>query len=309
MNNEALTELKSISDVEFHINEPLSRWTSFHCDALVKVLISPKTPEGLLEILKWARTNKLEWKKNFDIIGRGSNLLAQDEGFMGALIELSKSHKILEVLRTTPTQTVVKVGAGVANAVLLNWTRDQGLTGFEFAFGIPGSVGGGVRMNAGIPQGWFGQCIEKVWGVTLAGEKKELEVKHEDFEYRNFKPAQKLIVTEVQMRFEKASPETIEAKINQSKKNRDRQPLHLPNFGSVFKNPQGDFAARLIEASGLKGVQFGKAQISDKHANFIVNLGGAKASEVKELIGMIQKKVKNQFNIDLEPEVQWLGEA
>jgi UDP-N-acetylmuramate dehydrogenase len=289
------------------MNESLRNWTTFRCSAPAAAIVMPQGPEELIQMVRLFSSNHLKWGKEWGVIGRGSNLLIRDGGFPGILIDLTEGFSRIAKTDEKPEETRVRVEGGVSNGTLLQWTREKMLSGFEWAYGIPGTVGGGVRMNAGTPLGWFAQITRSVEGIDTTGRSVAFTVKPDDFRYRDFPLGHDLIITAAQFVFRTGAPEEIDAGIEAARAKRKGQPLELPNFGSVFKNPPGDYAGRLIEAAGLKGLRIGEAEISSQHANFIVNLGRAKTSDVMALMERAKEEVRKRFSIDLEAEVHLIG--
>jgi UDP-N-acetylmuramate dehydrogenase len=203
----------------------------------------------------------------------------------------------------------VKVGAAANFKRTVLESVSRGLTGLEFGEGIPGTIGGGVIMNAGAFGGEIAGVIEALHAVERDGRPVVLGREELRFSYRRLDLPAGLIVTALEMRLERGDPREIEARTARAKSRRERhQPLGLPNAGSIFKNPPGDFAGRLIEAAGLKGHSIGGAQISPQHANFIVNTGGARAADVRALLEVARERVWQRWGIWLEPEVKLVGE-
>lgn len=284
----------------------LKNKTSFQCKSQTKAMFAPNSMEELSQFVKALSQNGFEYLVDFHVLGKGSNLLFRDAGYGGCLIDLAHLNTI-EVVEKSDELTL-NVGAGVGMGALLQRLRKEGYTGFEFVFGIPGSIGGGIRMNAGTPDGWFSNCLKSVQGITKDGEVFSKVVGEEDFVYRDFPFGRDKIITGGVFVFQKAPAQVIQEKIQKAKEKRARQPLQYPNFGSVFKNPKPQFAGALIEEVGLKGFQIGDAQISDQHANFIINHGEAKTQEVLQLIEKAKKTVFDQAGVSLETEVHILGE-
>lgn len=283
--------------------------TTFHCIGEAGAWLQPSSPTELCELVKFFHASGWTWKKDWDVIGNGSNLLMRDGGFRGVLISLQDAaFSGLNTLEIASKKVRLYAGAGLLNGKLLAWARAKSLTGFEFAFGIPGTVGGGVRMNAGTPQGWFSNILRKIHWINLFGIQEEVTVCEDDFTYRNFPIAKDKIIVGAEIELNVSEKDTVEASIATAKQKRAGQPLELPNFGSVFKNPKDSFAGQLIEKAGLKGLRRGDAQISDKHANFIVNLGQAKTTDALYLISKAQEEVARMFQISMEPEVIIIGE-
>ncbi len=287
--------------------ESLENWTTFHCQASAWAVAQPKDARALKDLVRFLRIFRLEWRKDWAVLGKGSNLLVRDGGFPGVLIDLSLGFSSLEIVKEEGEMVWVRAEGGVGNGTLLKWLRDQRVSGFEFAFGIPGTIGGGIRMNAGTPESWFGRCVVKVEGISIEGSEVTLDVGEDDFDYRNFPQGRELIITAGIFRFTRRETEEIDEKINQAKEGRKQQPLELPNTGSVFKNTPDDYAGRLIEAAGLKGYRIGDAEISSKHANFIVNRGSAKTADVLALMAEAKERVKEKFGVDLEEELHLMG--
>jgi UDP-N-acetylmuramate dehydrogenase len=246
------------------------------------------------------------YQTDYHMLGKGSNLLFRDAGYPGCLIDVSKL-KQLHTLEQTQHQWALDAQAGVGMGQLLTLLRKKEYTGFEFVFGIPGSIGGGIRMNAGTPDGWFSDVLTSVYGYDPAGQWWEKKVTPQDFQYRDFPWGRDLIIAGGHFLFRKSDRASIEAKLDAAKLKRKRQPLQYPNFGSVFKNPKGHFAGALIEGVGLKGCKRGQAEIADKHANFIINHGQAKTSDVCWLMSSAQQAVQEKYDVSLETEVHILG--
>jgi len=284
-------------------------YTTFHCLGLSDVVYNPKDREDLSNVVQTLTRENFAFRKNWNIIGRGSNVLVADEGYRGCLIDLCDDFQKVEVVHEDSNTAIIKAEAGVANGTLLQYLRGRELEGFEFAFGIPGCVGGGIRMNAGTPQGWFAEVLEKVELMDMDGSIQEIRVDPTMFKYRDFASAHKKIVMSGTFLFNKSNSLVIQEKIQVLKNQRKNQPLEFPNFGSVFKNPEGGFSGKLIQEAGLKGLIIGEAQISEKHANFIINLGHAKTKDVLSLIKKAQEEVKSQFGVTLEPEVHLIGDC
>lgn len=278
-------------------HEPLKKHTSLRIGGPADYLCAPKNCEELKEALRFALDKKIPWAA----IGAGSNLLVLDRGFKGLVIKLTGGLK-----KITFSSNRLRVGAGVMLPQLVRATANKGLGGLEFLAGIPGSVGGAVIMNAGAWGKEIGSCIDEVKVVNAAGEESIWSQKQLKFKYRTSRLQNRpLVVTEAVFRLRPAKRRQIKEKIAEFLgRRRDHQPLGIPNCGSVFRNPKNDFAGRLIEAAGLKGLRVGDAQISSKHANFIVNLGEARARDVIKLITRIRRAVKPS----LEPEVRILLE-
>lgn len=286
---------------------PLSAWTTYRIGGPADALVTLLDVEDLQEVLKFCRLEELRWK----LLGRGSNILAADEGFGGIVIVLGEGFKYIgRDPERDQGSNWVKSGAGVGLARLSSWCADSGLSGFEFASGIPGTVGGGVVMNAGA---WGRSMADVIRSIELVDHDK-IEIiseKHLNFSYRTCRVLagrKNAVVTGVTMSFKTAAPEQIKETIRTLKeKRKERQPYGQPNCGSVFRNPEEISAGQLIDEAGLKGRRIGDAAVSEKHANFIVNCGQASAHDVLALIDEIKERVMQTSGVELIPEVQFLG--
>jgi UDP-N-acetylmuramate dehydrogenase len=248
----------------------------------------------------------------FAVLGGGTNLLVRDGGFRGVAISLKKMSAIettREYRSLGGSFAVITADAGAMLARLLSFSVERGLTGLEFATGIPGTVGGAVCMNAGTAQGEMGDIIDTVTMVSPSGE---LILRHREemgFGYRTANVPADHVVLEVKVLLRYGDAAKIKARVKQIMAGRkERQPWGLPNAGSVFKNPLDESAGKLIEAAGLKGLTVGGAQVSEKHANFIVNRGNATAADVLRLMELIKEKVLEMRRVRLEPEIKIIGE-
>ncbi len=238
-------------------------------------------------------------------VGKGSNLLVTDKGIDGAVIILKGELAQIQ----SKSGNMVMAGAGVSNRELIRYCIQEGLSGMEFLAGIPGTLGGAVMMNAGAYGEETGACVEKIGLVTSYGRKEELDSSQISFSYRKTSITEKSVIYSVTLRLKNDDRYRIRERVEKNiTRRKETQPLDLPNCGSVFKNPPGEYAARLIEVSGLKGMSIGGAMISPKHANFIVNTGEAKASDILELIYFVRNKVREDTGILLETEVRVVGQ-
>jgi len=277
------------------INEMLSNHTTFKIGGSANFFFEPKTIEELRKAITFAKKNKLKLL----ILGAGSNLLISDKGFSGCVIKPSMQKILID-------EREVEVEAGVPLAKLINVLAEKGLCGLEFLAGIPGSLGGAILMNAGAKENEIGNIVDKVWTLDLSGREKVFTKKASKFGYRGsiFQKGG-YVITKATFILNKKEPEKIKAKIKKILDDRlTRQPYDLPSAGSVFKNPLGDFAGRLIESAGFKGKRVGDAMVSPKHCNFIVNMGHAKYNEVFMLINAIKYEVKKRFGVALELEIK-----
>ena len=238
-------------------------------------------------------------------VGKGSNLLVTDKGIKGAVIFLKG--KLAEVNEESTNE--VTVGGGLSVVRLLKYCVQHELAGMEFMSGIPGTLGGAVVMNAGAYGEEIGDRLLRLGVVTFDGKTEEIDRSRISFEYRKTSIPERSIVYSVTLGLKRGERESIRERIESNlKKRKESQPLDMPSCGSVFKNPPGNFAGRLIEESGLKGKRIGGAMISPKHANFIVNADNAKASDIIELIDYTRQKVREDSGLDLETEIRVVGQ-
>jgi UDP-N-acetylmuramate dehydrogenase len=297
-----VAELKRLGIEDVRLNEPLSRHTTWKVGGPADLMIYPKNREQLEQAMKVVREHRLPWRA----IGRGSNLLVRDGGIRGVVFKLDEGFNYLKVDGTSVT-----AGGGYSTILLASMTAKHGLTGLEFAGGIPGNVGGAVYMNAGAHGSEISRVLESAEVLLESGEWVRLSNADLKFQYRTSVLQKELrgIVTEATFRLEYGDREKIASALASFKDRRRRtQPLQYPCAGSVFRNPPGDFAGRLIQEAGLKGYRIGDAEISTLHANFIINRGEATARDVLALIEHVIRTVKEKFGITLVPEVQVIGE-
>ncbi|MDP4553093.1 UDP-N-acetylmuramate dehydrogenase [Alkalihalobacillus macyae] len=279
------------------VNEPMSKHTTIRIGGPADLLIEPKNTESLRKIMKAIYEHDVKWRA----IGRGSNLLVSDNGIDGVVIKLGKGMDDLEL-----NGTELRVAGGHSLIKLVTFISKEGLSGFEFAGGIPGSVGGAVYMNAGAHGSEISDILTKALVLFKDGSLEWLTNEEMEFSYRTSILQQRSgIVVEAIFDLKKGNKDSIIAEMNKNKDYRsDTQPWKEPCCGSVFRNPLPNHAGKLVEQSGLKGRQIGGAQISNMHGNFIVNVGGAKAEDVLALINLVKKTVKNRYDIDLQTEVE-----
>ncbi len=286
--------------IEFKLNEPMKCHTSFKIGGEADIFISVSSATALIGVIEKCG----EYSIPYFIIGKGSNLLVSDNGIRGAVISLSGLNKI------TACGEIITCDTGVALSELCRFSLENSLSGLEFAYGIPGSVGGAVFMNAGAYGGEMADIIVSAECLTKAGEKITVNAEDMDLGYRKSIFKQNgMIVLNVTFKLEKGSKSEIEAKMNDFIcRRRDKQPLEYPSAGSFFKRPEGNFAGALIEKNGLKGFKVGGAQVSEKHAGFVINCGGATCKDVNELGKQVAEKIFMAENILLEREVIFVGE-
>lgn len=284
---------------EVRLNEPLYQHTTWRVGGPADLLYRPASVADCRYCLSLAYREKIP----VFFLGAGSNVLVSDEGLRGVVVQTKNLKEV------SWEDSLVTAGTGLPLAALSQLAVEKELTGLEFAGGIPGSLGGAVFMNAGAYGHSIGPLVLAVKTLTLSGEEKTYANQELMFSYRNsiLKKNSELAVW-VKLQLTPGNPQTIrETTEEYIRQRKAKHPLHLPNAGSVFKNPPGTPAARLIEAVGAKGWRMGDAQVSHEHANFIVNLGQASADEIIGLIKEVQKAVKKQFSVDLETEVLFLG--
>lgn len=289
---------EKLPQIELRFQESLSKHTSFRIGGPAEVMAFPVNAGQLSELLKVGK--ELDIKPA--ILGAGTNILAPDEGLDGLVICLKDCMNGMERLGDSG----IRVMAGVTMSRAAVFAANLGLSGLEFAHGIPGTVGGGVYMNAGAYGGEISQVCIGADVMNVAGERRCCTREELDFSYRHSALEESgEIVLSVDFRLTPASPEDIKAKMKELHGKRTAsQPLDLPSAGSAFKRPVGGYAAALIDQSGLKGFRVGNAAISSKHAGFAVNLGGASAQDVKALLEQVSDKVYQDSGIRLEPEVR-----
>ena len=304
-NDTALVEeLKLISGVRIKVAEPLARYTSMKVGGPAAIFIEVVNIGALIGVLRSLH----RWQTHFFLLGNGSNVLISDRGVRGAVIHLAGDFKQVE-WREEDEVVRVRVGAAFAVTQLVREAARKGYAGVEFAEGIPGTIGGALYMNAGAYGSEFEKVIERVDGLTREGESLHLSRSEITFTYRDAHLPVGMVVTEVHLRLQPEDSVKVSSRVRELvTKRKASQPSGYPNSGSMFRNPPGDFAGRLIEAAGLKGKKIGRAQISQRHGNFIVNLGGAKSEDIRQLMEAARAEVMSRFGIELEPEVRLLGD-
>ena len=269
------------------------------------MFVSPETEESLICGLKWCREQNVP----FYVIGNGSNLLVGDKGFRGVIFQVCKNLESVEI-KESAEAIYVRAGAGVMLAKLAKDISSRGYTGFEFATGIPGTLGGAVTMNAGAYGGEMKQVIQSVRAVNMAGDILELPAEALDMGYRTSRiQKEQLIVLSAVLKFSRGDAAKISERVEElTRQRKEKQPLEYPSAGSTFKRPEGYFAGKLIQDAGLKGYRVGDAMVSEKHSGFVINAGAATASEVRQLMRNVDAVVYDKFGVHLEPEVRLIGE-
>ncbi len=291
--------IEALNGISYTLGEPMNRHTTFKIGGNADVMLTPESVTELCLVIKTAK----EYSVPYFILGKGSNLLVSDDGIEGAVISVSKLDKI------EATGDRIVCGAGASLAAVCVAARDAALTGLEFAYGIPGSIGGALYMNAGAYGGEMSQvvvCAQCINGdgsiVTVSSEDMALGYRTSAFKKNGF------VITSVTLELKKGDIQQINAQMQELfGRRRDKQPLEYPSAGSTFKRPEGYFAGALIEKNNLKGVAVGGAQVSEKHAGFVINRGGATCSDVRALIEKIQDTVYKNDGVRLETEVISVG--
>ena len=298
---EVIQKLKDMDIGKVEEDISLKKCTTYRVGGIARCIVHPKTIPNLVRVVRYLKNQNIEFK----ILGNGSNLLFSEKPYEGVLIKLNEFDKISFLGRNK-----IRVGAGVSLIKLSLLSAKRGLTGLEFAAGIPGSVGGSVYMNAGAYKSDMGYVVERVKVLTPDLKIINLENKEMDFHYRSsfLQKHPDYVCLEVLFKLYKGKREAIEEVIRDRRQRRiDSQPLEYPSAGSVFRNPEGNFAGKLIEDSGLKGKVYGGAMVSDKHANFIVNHNGASADDIKYLIDLCRETVLNNYGIELKIEQEFVN--
>ena len=294
-----MTEQLTALGIAFEENMPLSGKTSFKIGGPAELALFPSSIEQLQDCVKLCNEQNI---KPF-VLGRGSNLLIKDSGLDGVVI-LTEQLKTLELAG----ENMIFCEAGVNLNTLCVFAQQQGLTGLEFAFGIPGALGGSVYMNAGAYDGEMKDVLHSVQYVDPAGELRELPAAALEMGYRrSVFHNNGGIVCAAKLQLSPGDPAQIKATMDDiTARRREKQPLEFPSAGSAFKRPEGHYAGALIQQCGLKGRSVGGAQVSEKHAGFIINTGGATAADVRALIVLVQAVVEQETGVLLEPEIKFV---
>lgn len=283
------------------INESMKNHTTFKIGGNADILVLPNTIEQIKDCIKICIENNI----NYYIIGNGSNLLVSDKGFRGVIIKLFKNFNKIEI-----DNNIIKVQSGATLSAISKKAYENSLKGLEFASGIPGTIGGGVCMNAGAYGGELKDVVKQII-VLKDNNIITLDNKDCEFEYRNSRILkERLLVLEVALELEYGIKEEILAKMKQNNNTRnEKQPIEYPSAGSTFKRPLNNFAGKLIMEAGLSGKTIGGACISEKHCGFIINKNNATCKDVLDLVDFVYNEVKNKFNINLEKEIRVIGES
>lgn len=294
-------EIFSIQHSGIREEEPMSAHTSFHIGGPAELFFEPESAESFAKILRLCKQESVP----FYVIGAGSNLLVGDRGVRGVVLKMGAGLDFLEC-----DDMSITAGSGVQLSKLANFAAKHGLSGLEFAGGIPGTVGGAVFMNAGAYGGEMKDVVVRTEYFDENGEKKELTGDAHQFVYRGsaFSDGGKYILSTQVTLVPKVEEEIRAVMKDLAMRRREKQPLDYPSAGSTFKRPEGYFAAKLIEDAGLKGLSVGGAKVSEKHAGFVINTGGATAADVRALVEEIKKKVYAAFGVELSCEIKMLGD-
>lgn len=290
-----------LGEEKVRISEPMNRHTTFRIGGPADYFLLPSTAEEVKKILEICKKKELP----YFILGNGSNLLVSDEGYRGVIIQLYRNYGGITVEGTN-----IRAGAGALLSQIASAAKNASLTGFEFAGGIPGTLGGAVVMNAGAYGGEMKDVLKEVTVMTEQGEIMTIPAEKLEMGYRTslVKKAGYLVLEAV-ISLKAGDVEEIKAIMKDlTEKRVSKQPLEYPSAGSTFKRPEGYFAGKLIMDAGLRGYQVGGAQVSEKHCGFVINKGNATAADVCGLMKDVQEKVQEQFGVTLEPEVKFLGE-
>ncbi len=289
-----------VSKENIVLNEPMSRHTTFRVGGEAACFVKVTSSKELVKLIPFLRQTEHEYL----LLGNGSNLLVSDYGYEGVVLKLEGE---FEGLRTDGLK--IYAGAGVSLAKAAKYAMEEGLSGMEFASGIPGTLGGAIVMNAGAYDGEMKQIVKEVKVMDTEGNILTLDNDTMEFGYRSSVIKNRpFIVLSAVFSLQEGNREEIRTKMEEfAKKRREKQPLEFASAGSTFKRPEGYFAGKLIMDAGLRGYSIGGARVSDKHCGFIINTGNATATDISELIEEVREKVKEQFDVVLEPEVIRVG--
>lgn len=281
--------------------EPMDRHTTFRIGGPADYFLIPETPEEIKQILNICRDENIP----YFILGNGSNLLVSDAGYRGAIIQVFRNMSGI-----TTEGTKIRASAGALLSAIAAEARNASLTGFEFAGGIPGTLGGAVVMNAGAYGGEMKDVLEEVTVLDGDGNIRTLKAEELELGYRTSAVKKNgYLVLEAVISLKEGDPEAIRARMRElSEQRTSKQPLEYPSAGSTFKRPEGYFAGKLIMDCGLRGYRVGGAEVSQKHCGFVINAGGATAADVRALMQDVTEKVQEKFGVTLEPEVKFLGD-
>jgi len=286
------------------LDEPLARHTSFRIGGPADVWIEVESATELADLFTLAHAAAVP----VFALGSGTNVLVSDRGVRGVVLHLGRGFHFAD-WAIAGEQASVHAGAALPFKKLVYDAVERGYAGLEFGEGIPGSLGGGLTMNAGAFGGEIGRVVESLEGVHPDGRLETLPRERLAFEYRRLDLPLGWVITAVRLHLQQGKREEMEERVRSARDKRKRnQPLGFPNAGSIFKNPSGAFAGRLLEAAGVKGLHNGGAEVSEQHSNFIVNRGGASAADVRALMEEMRRRVLSHSGVELEPEVKLVGD-
>lgn len=293
-------KLNNMKNLKLQYDTPLKEYTSFKIGGPVDILAIPEKPAVLQQLLILINNYQIP----VFILGKGSNIIVGDKGYRGIVIYMGKLNRV----QINDTEIIAETG--ITLAALANKALEAGLSGLEFASGIPGSLGGALYMNAGAYGSEMKDVISRAQVIDYNGKKITMNNDQLKLSYRySILQEKKLVTTNVHLSLYRGSKEKIKNKMKElNKRRKDKQPLDWPSAGSIFKRPEGHYTGALIENAGLKGLQIGDAQISEKHAGFIINRGNATAKDVKRLIEKVQDKIYKQNGVKLKVEPRFIGE-
>lgn len=293
--------LKIMSEEQVKTEEPMKNHTTFRVGGPAEFFVMPRSAEEVKKVIDLCRRESFPYY----IIGNGSNLLVSDQGYRGVVLQIYKEMSYIEI-----EENVIVAQAGALLSAIANKALENGLTGFEFAAGIPGTLGGACVMNAGAYGGEMKDVLEEVTVLTEEGEVLIIPKENLELGYRTSIIARKgYIVLEARIQLREGEKEAIKSLMEELKDKRvSKQPLEYPSAGSTFKRPEGYFAGKLIQDAGLRGFSVGGAQVSEKHCGFVINRENATAADVAELMRQVSARVEEEFGVKLEPEVKRLGE-
>ncbi len=296
---------KSIEDIiskdKIKYNEPMSKHTTMKVGGPVDMLVFPNTVEEIIDVIKYAKENNIPVK----VIGNGSNVIVSDLGVEGIIIKLTCNMSNVFV-----NDEYLIAASGTSMPKIAVVAKQNCLSGFEFACGIPGTIGGGVKMNSGAYGGQLSDVLVSCKYLDNEFNLKEIDNKDMNYSYRHsiFIENPSYIILEVKLKLNKSNVEEIDKKMKENMLSRKtKQPLEYPNAGSVFRRPEGYFVGKLVSDSNLRGVSVGGAEVSEKHTGFIINKGNATCEDIKNLIKLVQKTVYEKFNVELKTEVEFIG--
>ena len=287
---------KIVSKDKIFTNEPMSKHTSFKIGGPAEIFVKINNVEELKLIIKISKQAEVQ----ITVVGNGSNLLVSDDGIRGIVLKIEFDKIEIE------ESGKLKIGSGVKLAFLAQKCLKEKLEGFEFASGIPGTIGGAIRMNAGAHGSEMKDIVKKITCMTRDGKIQVISNEEAKFEYRNSIFSQNdYIILEAEIQLRKGNPEEIRSKMDEyATYRKEKQPIEYPSAGSTFKRGNDFITAKLIDECGLKGYQIGGAQVSEKHAGFIINKGNATAEDVKQLMKYVEEQVYNKFGKKIEPEIE-----